>query len=380
MKDDIKFENTNYDIKINEEEYVTTNGLKAHYLKLILNGKDLNPKIINMLRRVCTNYIPVYAYPPDLINIIENTSIAFNNDMMRLDLSLLPIYNVDPGLFELDEEYWQNVNYADKDRKRHENEKTIEFFVSRHNNSSDIIRVTTNDAQVYINGEQVEMYDKKYPISLIKLKGNQTFKCHMKGVLGIGERRDDGALWKSCKNAYYWPNDDGSYNFTIKGNEMFSEYNLLIKSCKFIIFRLTKIKNLVANKKLAADKIVEIILDDEDHTLGEPINFELQTHADVPFCGFSKPDHSIKSVNIKFKCCDAQKIPSDIFIESIDIVINKINKLGYELTKLSNAHDKKMPDNKKKSGREKDDISDEDNDSDKKEKDNKKEKEKKKKR
>ena len=106
METKIQFENTEYDIKIKEIENYPSNGLDSHYLNLLFEGDDLNPKIVNMIRRVCTNDIPVYAYVPGLINIIENTSISFNNDMMKLDLSLLPIYNIDPELYELDDEYW----------------------------------------------------------------------------------------------------------------------------------------------------------------------------------------------------------------------------------------------------------------------------------
>ena len=111
------FKNNDYDIQIKQKEMHKSNGLDSHYLTLEFQGDDLNIKIINMLKRACSNSVPVYAYAKELINIIENTSIAYNNDMMKLDLSLLPIFNIDPELSDLDEEYWYNVNYADKDRK-----------------------------------------------------------------------------------------------------------------------------------------------------------------------------------------------------------------------------------------------------------------------
>lgn len=347
MEAKIQFKNTEYDMKIKEIENHSSNGLDSHYLNLLFEGDDFNPKIVNMIRRVCTNDIPVYAYAPGLINIIENTSIAFNNDMMKLDLSLLPIYDIDPDLYELDDEYWYNVNYSDKERKRHPNEKTIEFFLSYHNNSSDIVRVTTNDAQIYVNGEQVEMYDKKYPISLIKLKGNQSFKCHMRGVLGTAERRDDGALWKSCKRVLYWPTDKGEYEFKVFGNEMYSEYNLLIKSCKFIISKLEKIKKMILDKEIVPERTIEFILENEDHTMGEPINYELQDHEDITFSGFSKADHLIKTGVIKASCVKTKESPIGPLIDSIDRLIGKTHKMGYLLTELSGSQIKQVKDSKK---------------------------------
>jgi DNA-directed RNA polymerase subunit L len=336
----IEFKDNNFDIKIKEEEFHKSNGIDSHYLKLLFEGRDINIKIINMLRRACTNNVPIYAYPIELINIIENTSIAFNNDMMKLDLSLLPIFDVDPELYELDEEYWYNVNYADSERKKHHNEKNIEFYLAYHNNSSDIVRVTTNDAQVYIDGKQVEMYNKKYPILLIELKANQTFKCHMKGVLGIGERRDDGALWKSCKRAFYQENKENkTCEFTVFGNEQFSEYELLLRACQFLIYKLYKIKKMISDKakkgEIVAEKTIKFILENEDHTIGEPINYELQDHPDIVFSGFAKADHLIKTGIITASCVNTKESPIKPLLESIDFLSDKIHKIGFLIEKLA---------------------------------------------
>jgi hypothetical protein len=343
----IEFKDNNLDIKIKEEESYKSNGIDSHYLKLLFEGNDLNIKIINMLRRACTNHVPVYAYPVELINIIENTSIAFNNDMMKLDLSLLPIFNVDPELYELDEEYWYNVNYADTERKKHHNEKNIEFYLAYHNNSSDIVRVTTNDAQVTVDGKQVEMYNTKYPILLIELKANQTFKCHMKGVLGIAERRDDGALWKSCKRAFYTEDKEKkTYEFTVFGNEQFSEYELLIRACQFLIYKLYKIKKMISDKakkgEIAPERTIKFVLENEDHTIGEPINYELQDHNDIVFSGFAKADHLIKTGVITASCSNTKESPIKPFLESIDILSDKVHKIGFLLEKLVNKSDKKQ--------------------------------------
>jgi DNA-directed RNA polymerase subunit L len=347
------FENNDYDIKIKQKEMHKSNGLDSHYLKLELEGDDMNIKIVNMLRRACSNNIPVYAYALELINIIQNSSIAFNNDMMKLDLSLLPIYNVDPEIYDLEEEYWYNVNYADKERKIHHNEQIVEFYLKHDNNSADIVRVTTNDAQVYIDGKQVEMYDKKYPILIIELKENQSFQCHMKGVLGVADRRDDGALWKACKRSMYEEisGDDGKkkYELTVVGNEQFSEYELLIRTCKFLILKLKKIKKMtidkVIKKEINPENTIKFVLENEDHTIGEPINFELQDHKDIVFSGFAKPDHLIKTGTITASCIGTKESPINAFINSIDILINKINKIGYLLTNLASTKKKNNKEN-----------------------------------
>lgn len=348
----IVFKNNDLDIKIKELENRKFNGLHSSYLKLKFEGSDFNIKIMNMIRRSCTNNVPVYAYAIELINIIENTSVAFNNDMMRLDLSLLPIFNIDPEIYKLDEEYWYNVNYTDKERKKHHMEKNIEFYVNYHNNSQDIVRVTTNDSQVYIDGKQIEMYDKKYPILLIELKPNQTFKCHMKGVLGSAERRFDGALWKSCKRAFYEEiknKEEKSYEFTVYGNNQFSEYELLNRTCQFLINKLENLKKMIKDKddkgEFPNEKTIRFIFENEDHTIGEPINYELQDNENIIFSGFAKADHLIKTGVITASC--AKDKPVKQMLESIDVVINKVHKIGYLITKMNKKEGEKESESEK---------------------------------
>ena len=66
------------------------------------------------------------------------------------------------------------------------------------------------------------MYPKKYPRLLIELTPNQSIKLHARAVLGIAERRDNGALWKACPNAYYDEVNPNEFEFTVYGNKQFS--------------------------------------------------------------------------------------------------------------------------------------------------------------
>jgi DNA-directed RNA polymerase subunit L len=334
----VKLKSNDFDISISEIKYHKSNGLNEHYLTLLLGGDDFNIKLLNTLRRVCSNYIPVYAYVPELINITENTSEAFNNDMMKLDLSVMPVFGIDPGIYELDEKYWYNVDYADPNRDSHEAEKSIEFYLNKHNNSLNYIRVTTNDARITVDAEDVKMYSEKYPILLIELTPNQTFKCHMKAVLGIAENNKYGALWKSCFNAYYGDNDKNEFEFTVYGNNMFSEQELLIRSCKFMVSKLNKMKQMIIDKinrkEIIPEKIMKFIFDNEDHTIGEPLNYELQDHKDIIFSGLSKPDFLIKSIVITATCSKNVESPIQALLDSIDIVEQKFSKMGYLLTNL----------------------------------------------
>jgi len=333
-----QFKNEKYDINATLIEKKKYDGLNSGFTILKFSGEDLNVKLINSLRRVCSNYIPIYAYSPDTIRIKENTTIAYNNDMMKLDLSLLPVIGIDPELFELDEKYWYDVNYADVEREVHPNELSIEFTVSKTNDTKDNIRVTTNDCSVHIDGKKVNMYSTKYPILLIELKPEQSFKCDMKAVLGIAERKESGVIWKACERAFYEKNKEtGEYIFTVHGNKQFSEKELLIRTCKFLISKFDKIRNNIIEqkneKKFPNEKTIKFIFEREDSTVCEPINFELQNMKNIVFSGFSKPDQMVKSGTII--ATSENGTPVDDIIDAISIIIKKYNKLGYLLTKIS---------------------------------------------
>ena len=252
--DTYKFKSNSRDIKIKEIDSKKYDGYKENYLTLLFSGTDCNIKIINTLRRVCSNYIPVYAFAPEAITIQENTSIAFNNDMIKLNLSTLPIHNIDPNITFLEEKYWYDVNYLDKERDKHIAEQNIELYINKTNDTNELMRVTTNDAKITINGSEIQMYPEKYPRLLggVELKPKQTLKLHARGVLGIAERKNNGALWKACQNAYYHEPNEGEYEFTVYGNKQFTEQELLIRSCRFIVLKMKSIKqNIIdmVNKK-----------------------------------------------------------------------------------------------------------------------------------
>lgn len=354
---DIIFKPVPFDISIKQLQYHESNGLNEHYLVLKFTGADFHVKLLNTLRRICTNYIPVYAYAREAISIKENTSDAFNNDMMSLDLSLMPVIGVDPQLYELDEKYWYGVNYLDPERLKHPSEKNIEFHLNKHNNSLDYVRVTTNEARTTIDGDEIKMYNEKYPLLLIELAANQTFKCHMKGVLGIAENPKSGALWKSAMNAYYDETSPGEFKFTVYGNDMFSEKELLIRSCKFAVSKMSKLKQFIIDKvnskELVAAKKMEFVFDNEDHTTGEPINYELQNHKDIVYSGLKKPDLLIKSVIIKAECSKNIESPIQPLLDAIETVRDKFHKIGHLLENLNNkkteSENEKEPPKKAKS-------------------------------
>ena len=321
------------DISVKVKSYTPLKDYKSSGLCVEFTGKDVYFKLINTISRVASLNLPSYAFPPQLINITENTCVAYDNQYMQLRLSNLPIYNVDLNIFHLHDKYWKNVNYADMNREKHPLEKDIRIYINATNNTKDIKYITTNDIEVYIDSNLTQnVYDKKNPILIIKLRPGDSFKCAMSAALGTGESH---TIWRSAVNAYA-PYEDDKYTLCLKSNGQETEYTILIKSCKHILKRLEDIKKVIEDKVTKQEiknvEYLNLIIDGEDHTMGEIINYELQSHPNL-LSGFSKPDLLIKSVNFKITAQEPSKMIKSIY-ESLDNLTEKYNYILKLVEKL----------------------------------------------
>jgi len=332
-----------YDIDVKQVHFNKKKDHVSSELCLKFTGSDCNFKILSTLRRVCCNNIPTYAFNFSNIDIQENTCVAFNNDYMKLRLSQLPIFNIESKLSFLHNKYWKNINFADQNREKHPDEKNIKIYINSHNNSNEIKPVTTNDIKVYIDDNQVEMYDPKVPILIIMLRPNDTFKCMMTASLAVGDMH---TTYCACSNA--WATYDDEIKETgetvFKSGELYlksrggqSEYAIINHACEYLIKKFSDLK-IETERKVKSKEIdnndneLTLVLDDEDHTIGEIINYETQDRA--IFSAVSKPDHNIKSVVIKIET-DGQKKPSDLIIEVCDVLTDKFKLIQTKCSKLA---------------------------------------------
>lgn len=328
------------DIKIEEKYYNKKKEYKSSELCLKFSGKDCNIKILSTLRRVCGICIPNHAFNFSNIDILENTCVAFNNDYMKLRLSNLPIFNIESKLSFLHKKYWKNINFADTNREKHPDEKNIKIYINSHNNSNEIKDITTKDIKVYIDDNQVEMFDPKAPILIVKLRPNDTFKCTMAASLAIGEC---DTIYSACSNAWAVYDEDikDSGERIFKSGELFlksrgqqKEKDIFKLGCEYLLkkyedFKLELERKKKSEEKYNDDKNLSLIMDEEDFTFGEWINYELQDNKDILFCGLSKPDHQIKSVTLKI--LSDKKKPVDLLIEVCNLIIDKINTIKKQI-------------------------------------------------
>lgn len=331
------------DISVEQYDYTPRSDLDRAQLKIILSGKDINTAIVNSLVRIMIHEIPTYAFPGELIKFApinrdngEKGSIAFNNDYMRLRLSHIPIIGIDPEIDFLHERYWKDVDYMDSDREKHEKEKPIEAYIEYNNTSDDIINVTTKDMKMYINDKETDVYrNSDYPFLIISLKPGEMFKASMKGVLGIGKRN---TIWDSSGTSFQEIDTvPGKHLVTIEPSAQIEPHILFKRACSYFKKKIElirgEIKRIYKESEITENKI-EIVLKGENHTMGGPINYELQSHSNIISSGLCKKDHLINEIILKIETFDKSKLLNSI-MECIDIIIKKIDLIELNFNKIN---------------------------------------------
>ena len=339
-----------FNIEIKEFTH-TIDDYGSTYLKLEFSGKDIDYSIVNGLRKVCLNQIPIYAFHPSKINILRNSSV-FDNSYMRERLSQLPIYKLNHNIKYLALKYYKDVNFADTKLVKHiDDVNEIELYIKAKNIGPEhIMNVSTLDIKFTINNEIIEnskIYSEKYPILLIQLRAGEEFECSMKAVLAVGEL---DAIF-NASNAYYEEITENKYEFMIESCGQIKEYDILTRGCDIIIEKLKIIKENVNQNQYQIvitennSMIIEII--NEDYTCGGPINYHLQKLNLVLFSGITNPDFMQKNIIIKFKVDKSVK-PIDIFNEAVDNTEKMFNQIKNKLINLNENKDVNKDENKDK--------------------------------
>ena len=319
-----------FDFNIKEKSYITDD-FDSSCLTLEISGKDVNYVIINSLRKVCIDQIPIYALHRSKIKILRNSSV-FDGTDVEVRLSQLPIKRVMHNVKFLPLKYYKNVNFTDPKLERHPDDTfNIEYYLNIKNSGPDkILYVTTDNLRISINNDIIDnkkIYQGIEPITLIALCPGEEFECSMKGILAVGEL---DAIF-NASNSYYEEITENNYIFNIESNGQFTEYELLERGIEIIIEKLKIIKENISQEQyftiLTDNNSVKIEIKNEDYTCGGPINYILQNMKEVIFAGVSRPNFMEKNIALTFSVNKNYK--------SIDVLNNAIDKTIdlYELIK-----------------------------------------------
>lgn len=345
----------NIDIKVKLKDYRPHTGIKRGMIQLVCSGNDANVQFLNGLGRIAVKRLPTYAFAKELIKIERidpesgyRDSVPFNHDMMRNRIMNIPVMNVDPGFSFLHEKYWKNVDYEDESREKHEMEKRIEMYVDAKNTANEddhdaMVRVTTNDVKIYIDDELTQIYDQEYPLLIIDLRAREAFKCSARAVLGLGLQHSS---WDACSNyCHDQETIPGKTIMKLQASSRFDEFTLISRALEYYKIRSKMIKDEIARLYLLKEDHstkFKVVLKDEDHTMGEAINFEIQSHPNILKSSCAKPSHLSRTVELEIVAFDKKNLISSV-MESIDHLLDKIEQFGIEFRKIKKPSNDNIP-------------------------------------
>lgn len=326
------------DFNIKEISHITDD-FDSSILTLEIYGKNVNYTIINSLRKVCIDQIPIYAFDRKKIKILKNSSVYDNTDM-EVRLSQLPIKRIKPNVIYLPTKYYKNVHFGDPKLERHLDDNIdIEFYLNVKNSGTEkVCYITTDDLRISINNNTIkndDMYIKKEPITLIQLRPEEEFECSMKSVLAVGELNANF----NSSNSYYEEINENHYIFNIESSGQMDEYELLTRGIDIIIEKFKIIKENIQNSQYETIKTennsIRLEMSNEDHTCAGPLNYVLQNMKEVIFSGIFLPNFMEKKIVLT---CVFNKNHDmiNVFSDSIDKTIELYNNIKKKVINLYN--------------------------------------------
>ncbi len=317
-----KISDINYEILNYDSTYGNTR------LELKISGECIDYIIINTLRRTILWDIPIYAFTE--FNFKTNTTI-FNNNYIKLRIKNIPVLGIEnkndtyfndkkKSLDTIDdnEEFVDdNIDLDNNNKINSSTLKQITMFVDYTSKSKDIITVTTDDAKFYYNEKRIES-PYKIPIPLIKLQPDQTITFSV--ISSIGCERDNTIYSPTSICCYeYDPEKPNDYIFYLESKGQINEKRIIEVAIINIFEKFKKLNNLMMQYENNEENIKEkgeIIIMDEDNTIGNLITTGLQKHKNIVFAGYNIPHLLERKVIIHYQT-DNKKTIKHIFNDVI---------------------------------------------------------------
>lgn len=314
-------------MELKVESYLNDNSFNLNHLKLRLKGKDINHVYVNTLRRVILEEIPSYGINPDLIIINKNSSV-YNNDYIRNRLENFPLVGLD---MKFDLEEYNNLRRYTRGYDNYSSEyeeNNINMYLDVKNTEDKILNVTTDDMKFFINEKNVKsIYSNK--ILICKLKKDEEINLSLKVDKGVGLNHSR----YSVAHVYFSKESDNNYLLTIEPRGQLNVDEILKRACEIIKYKLVLIKDKIGTDKIINDKEGIIVLNNEDHTIGNLLTYRLQENKDIILAGYELEHLLIKDVKIKYNIKGDKSI-NNILVDEINSLIKYYENIGKEFSKL----------------------------------------------
>lgn len=285
-------------------------------LEFKLDGTNIDYIIANTIRRTILADIPIYAF--NIFKFEKNTSV-FHNDYLKLRLRHMPIWTIDNNIDMFDSTDIKKEE-LDKDEENDDYEMEVEknvnvsslkqltMYVNHKNNTNDIMCVSTAHAKFYYEEKLIET-PYKIPIPIVKLQPNQ--EIAFSAITMMGTEQENAMYSAVCIVASKMIKDN-MFDITIESRGQINEKRILIVALINIDKKLKHFLKMLKedSKSISEEKNNEgmIIVNNEDHTLGNLIARGMQMHKKILFAGYNLPHPRVKKVHFHYKHVDGANI------------------------------------------------------------------------
>lgn len=310
-------------------------------LEFKLAGPNIDYIVVNTIRRTILSEIPIYAFND--FKFEKNTSV-FHNNYLKLRLRQLPVWSIENTVDfldnklkksnENDEEINENIdeivpseqNQTTGDEIQLQVDKSLNssslkqltMYINYKNKSNEIVNVTTSDAKFYYEEKQIAS-PYKIPIPLVKLQPGQ--EIAFSAITNIGTEFMD-AMFSAVSACVYKQIDENEFDFVIESRGQISEKRILQVALINIEKRMKNLLKMLSDEKKSNNskdtyaphndyKIKKettndgldgvIIVNNEDHTMGNLISRGMQKHDKISFAGYNLPHPLGRKVHFHYK-------------------------------------------------------------------------------
>ena len=320
-------------------------------LELKIKGNNINYIVLNTIRRTILSEIPIYAF--NEFKFDKNTSI-FHNNYLKLRYKNMPVWGIvnNVDVFDNIKQPLSSHNHDEEELNddidlnidKNVDSSSLDqltMYVTYKNKTMDIVSVTTSDAKFYYNSKQIDN-PYKVNIPLVKLQPHQEISFSAITQLGI-EQID--AMFSAVSITVYKQINDNEFDLIMESRGQITEKRILIVALINLINRLNNfIKTLSSHDKQINlntitqnninDKALEgmILINEEDHTLGNLISRGLQTHKKIDFASYNLQHPLDKKVIFHYKLNSGNI--KDVIKDVVDYYVELFTNMKNDITKL----------------------------------------------
>jgi DNA-directed RNA polymerase subunit L len=237
---------------------------------------------------------------------------------LKLRISNIPVWGINNNvetLFNYNNETDQNNNCDIATFEQ------LTMYINFKNKTADVFNVTTEHAKFYYKGKQIKSpYIVDIPI--VKLRENQ--EIAFTAITNI-DTEENSTKYSPVSIAIYNEISHNEFKFIIESKGQLVEKQIVYIA---IVNIIKKLENLIifANKIDSNEKKGFIVINDENHTMGNFISDKLQEHKDILFASYNMPHPLENIINIHYSIKNNNNI-KNIFIETINHCINLMTKI-----------------------------------------------------